>query len=67
MAILVGVNTVIKDDPELTTRIPNGRNPIRIILDSTLKIPLESKVVTDKLAETWIFTSENYDREKEKS
>lgn len=64
MGILVGVNTVIKDDPELTARIPNGRNPIRIVLDSTLRIPLESKVVTDKLAETWIFTSEEYDREK---
>lgn len=66
MSILVGVNTVIADNPELTTRIPNGRNPIRIILDSTLKIPLESKVVTDKLADTWIFTSANYDEEKKK-
>ncbi|EPD50226.1 bifunctional diaminohydroxyphosphoribosylaminopyrimidine deaminase/5-amino-6-(5-phosphoribosylamino)uracil reductase RibD [Paenisporosarcina sp. FSL H8-0542] len=67
MAILVGVNTVIADNPELTTRIPNGRNPIRIILDSTLKVPLESKVVTDKLADTWIFTSVNYDRDKKKA
>jgi diaminohydroxyphosphoribosylaminopyrimidine deaminase / 5-amino-6-(5-phosphoribosylamino)uracil reductase len=64
MGILVGVNTVIQDDPELTTRIPNGRNPIRIILDSTLRIPLESKVIHDKLAETWIFTSANLDKEK---
>lgn len=64
MAILVGVNTVIADNPELTTRVPNGRNPIRIILDSTLKIPLDSKVLTDKLATTWIFTSENYDGNK---
>lgn len=67
MAILVGVNTVIKDNPELTTRIPNGRNPIRVILDSTLKIPLESKVVTDNLADTWIFTSKKYDLSKEKT
>lgn len=64
MAILVGVNTVIHDNPELTSRIPNGRNPIRVIMDSTLKIPLEAKVVTDKKAETWIFTSENFDKEK---
>jgi diaminohydroxyphosphoribosylaminopyrimidine deaminase/5-amino-6-(5-phosphoribosylamino)uracil reductase len=64
MAILVGVNTVVADNPELTTRIPNGRNPIRVILDSTLKIPLTSKVITDKQADTWIFTSENYDQEK---
>ncbi|MBO1914124.1 dihydrofolate reductase family protein, partial [Microvirga sp. 3-52] len=61
MAILVGVNTVIEDDPELTTRIPNGRNPIRVILDSTLRIPLDSKVVTDDQAPTWIFTANQYD------
>jgi diaminohydroxyphosphoribosylaminopyrimidine deaminase/5-amino-6-(5-phosphoribosylamino)uracil reductase len=65
MAILVGVNTVIKDDPELTARLPNGRNPIRIILDSNLRIPLDSKVVVDKLAETWVFTSQNVDLNKE--
>jgi len=64
MAILVGVNTVIADNPELTTRIPNGRNPIRVILDSTLKIPLDRKVISDKLADTWVFTSSNYDIEK---
>lgn len=64
MAILVGVNTVIADNPELTTRIPNGRNPLRVVLDSSLRIPLESKLVTDKLADTWIFTSANYDEEK---
>ncbi|MFF2878070.1 bifunctional diaminohydroxyphosphoribosylaminopyrimidine deaminase/5-amino-6-(5-phosphoribosylamino)uracil reductase RibD [Gottfriedia sp. NPDC057991] len=63
-AILVGVNTVLKDNPELTTRIPNGRNPVRVILDSTLKIPLESKVVTDQLAETWIFTSQKHSEQK---
>ncbi|WP_144513981.1 bifunctional diaminohydroxyphosphoribosylaminopyrimidine deaminase/5-amino-6-(5-phosphoribosylamino)uracil reductase RibD [Bacillus sp. FJAT-22090] len=67
MAILVGVNTVIADNPELTTRIPNGRNPIRVVLDSTLKIPMDSKLVTDKLADTWIFTSENYDQVKKEA
>ncbi|MFC4559404.1 RibD family protein [Virgibacillus kekensis] len=66
MAILVGVNTVIKDDPELTVRIPNGRNPIRIILDSNLRIPLDSKVIIDKLTETWVFTSQNVEQDKEK-
>ncbi|WP_090040840.1 bifunctional diaminohydroxyphosphoribosylaminopyrimidine deaminase/5-amino-6-(5-phosphoribosylamino)uracil reductase RibD [Clostridium frigidicarnis] len=44
-AIMVGVNTVIKDDPELTCRIENGKNPIRIIVDSTLRIPRDSKVI----------------------
>ncbi|MFP7170395.1 bifunctional diaminohydroxyphosphoribosylaminopyrimidine deaminase/5-amino-6-(5-phosphoribosylamino)uracil reductase RibD [Terribacillus sp. FSL K6-0262] len=65
-AILVGVNTVIEDDPELTARIPNGRNPIRIILDSTLRIPMDAKVITDNLADTWIFASQQADEEKEK-
>lgn len=66
-AILVGVNTVIHDDPELTTRIPNGRNPIRVIMDSTLKIPLGSKVLNDQQAETWVFTTENHEKEKKGS
>jgi diaminohydroxyphosphoribosylaminopyrimidine deaminase/5-amino-6-(5-phosphoribosylamino)uracil reductase len=45
-AILAGVNNVIKDDPELTTRLVKGRNPLRIILDSKLRIPLDAKVLT---------------------
>ena len=64
MAILVGVGTVIADDPELTARIPNGRNPLRIVLDSTLRIPFNSKLVTDGVADTWIFTSQNYNPDK---
>ncbi|MDP4086855.1 MAG: bifunctional diaminohydroxyphosphoribosylaminopyrimidine deaminase/5-amino-6-(5-phosphoribosylamino)uracil reductase RibD [Bacillota bacterium] len=59
--ILVGVNTVIKDDPELTARIPNGKNPIRIVLDSSLRIPMDAKVVQDQKAPTWIFTTTNHD------
>src|SRR5690606_16796383 len=54
-AILVGVGTVIEDDPELTSRIPNGRHPLRIVLDSSLRTPPDAKLVTDDLAETWIF------------
>lgn len=58
MAIMVGVNTVIKDNPELTCRVEDGKNPIRIILDSSLRIPLNSKVITDKKARTIIATTE---------
>lgn len=63
-AILVGVGTVIEDDPELTARIPNSRNPLRIVLDSSLRIPLDAKLVTDSLAETWIFTAKQVDGNK---
>ncbi|MHB1154146.1 MAG: bifunctional diaminohydroxyphosphoribosylaminopyrimidine deaminase/5-amino-6-(5-phosphoribosylamino)uracil reductase RibD [Eubacteriales bacterium] len=44
-AIMVGVDTVISDDPQLTCRIPNGRNPIRIICDTNLRTPLNSKII----------------------
>lgn len=44
-AILVGIGTVLKDDPQLTARIPGGRNPRRIILDSRARIPLCSRIV----------------------
>lgn len=46
-AILVGINTVIKDDPHLGSKLKGSRDPIRIILDSYLKIPLKSKVLRD--------------------
>lgn len=56
-AIMVGVNTVIKDNPELTCRIENGNDPIRIIVDSTLKIPMDSKVLQNKDNKTIIVTT----------
>ena len=64
VGILVGVQTVIHDNPQLTTRLPEGRNPIRIILDSTLRIPLDARVITDGEAPTWIFTGRAYDEGK---
>lgn len=46
-AVLVGVSTIVADDPQLTVREgPPARNPIRVIVDSGLRIPLSSTVVT---------------------
>ena len=43
--IMVGVGTVLADDPQLTCRMEKGRNPIRIICDTHLRTPLDAKVV----------------------
>lgn len=45
-AIMVGVGTVIADDPLLNCRIENGKNPVRIICDTSLRTPLNSQIVT---------------------
>lgn len=64
-AILVGIGTVLADDPSLTTRLPQGgKNPIRVILDSSLRTPLEANVVTDGEAPTWIVTTNGSSNEK---
>lgn len=65
-AILVGVNTVLADDPSLNTRMPNGgKNPIRIILDNHLRTPIQAKMINDKLAPVWIITSSVCDANKQ--
>jgi diaminohydroxyphosphoribosylaminopyrimidine deaminase/5-amino-6-(5-phosphoribosylamino)uracil reductase len=44
-AVMIGINTVLTDDPELTVRNAPGSNPARVIVDSKLRLPLTSKLV----------------------
>tara|TARA_B110000438_G_C15725873_1_gene611966 strand:+ start:58 stop:894 length:837 start_codon:yes stop_codon:yes gene_type:complete len=46
-AVLVGVNTIIKDNPLLTTRKITGSNPIRVIIDPSLKLTNKYKIFKD--------------------
>jgi diaminohydroxyphosphoribosylaminopyrimidine deaminase/5-amino-6-(5-phosphoribosylamino)uracil reductase len=65
--IMVGIGTVLADDPSLTTRFEDGRgsDPIRIIVDSSARIPLEAKVLNiESDAKTIIAVTEKANKEK---
>jgi diaminohydroxyphosphoribosylaminopyrimidine deaminase/5-amino-6-(5-phosphoribosylamino)uracil reductase len=56
--IMVGVDTVITDDPGLTVRLVRGRDPLRLIMDSRLRVPLGSKILCDgRASHTLIVTT----------
>ncbi|SHH41248.1 diaminohydroxyphosphoribosylaminopyrimidine deaminase [Caloranaerobacter azorensis DSM 13643] len=68
-AIMVGINTIIVDNPQLTVRLKNfkGKNPVRVIVDSRCRIPLDAKVVKDvSNARTIVATTVLADKSKTK-
>ena len=56
--VLVGVNTIIKDNPLLTTRKIKGQNPIRLVIDPSLKLTNKYKIFKDKNTNI-VFTNSN--------
>jgi diaminohydroxyphosphoribosylaminopyrimidine deaminase / 5-amino-6-(5-phosphoribosylamino)uracil reductase len=56
-AIIVGIGTVLADNPSLTVRLRPARAPLRIVLDPRLRVPLRSKLLTDKQAPVLLVTT----------
>ena len=57
-AIMVGTTTAIKDNPSLTARLVKGPNPVRVVIDKSLKVPKNSSLL-DGETQTLVFTQVN--------
>lgn len=56
-AILIGIETVLSDDPRLTVRLVEGENPQPVILDSRLRMPLDSRLLNRPDKKPWLVTT----------
>lgn len=63
-AVMVGSNTVLKDNPQLTVRLVKGRNPVKIVVDSNLKIPMSANIVKNEPGKLIIATSKKAPKAK---
>lgn len=67
-AVMVGINTILADDPQLTVREVPGRDPVRVGIDSNLRIPANSRLVsTAKDIPTCVFAIEDAPEDKSKA
>ncbi len=65
-AVMVGIGTVLKDDPQLTVRLIAGASPLRVIVDSTLAVPLTALVLSEEVG-TLVLTTHRADADKRRA
>lgn len=66
-AILVGIGTVLADNPSLTVRLVAGKNPQPVVLDGRLRFPIFSKLLKQQALCPWIVTSPEAEGERQKA
>ncbi len=62
-AVVVGIGTILRDDPQLTVRMVPGASPLRVVLDSALRVPMKAKDLSADAA-TLVITSDRSDPAK---
>lgn len=60
-AVMVGVGTVLADDPQLTARIPRGKDPLRVVVDSSLRIPPDARMLRQESSATTVIATVSKD------
>ncbi len=63
-AIVIGINTLVNDNPRLTVRLVEGTNPQPIVLDSNLRIPLQARLLERTDHKCWLACSHTDDRRR---
>lgn len=66
-AILTGIGTVLADDPLMTVRYGPKRNPLRLIMDSNLRLPLKSKILSNEVSGVHVFASKKSSKSRAKA
>jgi diaminohydroxyphosphoribosylaminopyrimidine deaminase / 5-amino-6-(5-phosphoribosylamino)uracil reductase len=66
-AVMVGVGTVLADDPELTCRRRGGRDPVRIVVDGALRTPPDARLLATGRSPVWIATTRRADPRRERA